>query len=119
MTTKNYQKYTAINGGWAEGANVELYKVNTNNLIGELISSSQYSINNKTGDITFFNIQNKTDIFVICIYFDPVFRLVCNTTNYGPETATIDHIGVIYNIGKRIPILNNGTIIHTPINERI
>lgn len=117
--TKNYKKYTAINGGWASGAIVEVYKVNSNNLSSQLMPSSEYSINNKTGDITFFNTQNKSDVFIICIYFDPAFRLVCNTFNYGPEVISIDHIGVMYNIGKRIPTLNNGNIIHTPISERI
>jgi hypothetical protein len=118
LLTSNYQKYTAINYGWPEGAQVEVYRVNKTNVVGELISPTEYAINNKTGEITFYNSQSKDDKFVLCVYFDPVFRIICNVINYGPDPVIIDHIGVLYNVTKRIPTVNNG-IIHTSISERL
>lgn len=119
LLTQNYQKYTAINGGWPESAQVEIYRVNKVTPTGELISSTEYAINNKIGDVTFYNSQSRDDKFVVCVNFDPVFRIICNVVNYGPDPVIIDHIGVLYNITKRIPTINNGTIIHMPISERI
>lgn len=117
--TKDYQKYTAINGGWPELATIEVYKVNNITPQGEMVSPTDYAVNNKTGMITFYNIQNVTDRFVLCVYFDPVFRILCNVVNYGPDPVIIDHIGLMYNVNKRIPMDKSGNIIHTPINERL
>jgi hypothetical protein len=119
LLTNNYQKYTAINGGWPDGAIVNVYKISSSNVAGELVPATSYALNNKTGDVTFYNANNKGERFVICIDFDPVFRIVCNVSNYGPDPVAIDHIGVLYNISKRIPKTNGGTIIHTLIGDRI
>lgn len=115
----NLLSYTAINGGWSDQARFEIYRVNNSYPEGELVSSSEYAINNKTGRITFYNIQRAEDKFVLCVYFDPEFRILCNVVNYGPSPIIIDHIGVLYNVSKRIPINSQGNIIHTPINARI
>jgi len=117
--TEDYQTYTAINGGWSDLATISIYRVNNTSLSGELVNSNEYAVNNKNGEITFYNIQNKNDKFVLCVNFDPVFRIVCNVVNYGPEPVSIDHIGLLYNISKRIPTDQNGNIIHTPVNMRL
>ncbi len=116
--TQNYQKYTAINGGWPKDAVIQIYRISSTP-IGELVDPGSYAANYKDGTITFYNIQNKTDRFVLCINFDPVFRILCDVTNYGPEAILIDYIGVLYNIAKRIPTDLQGNIIHAPLNERI
>ena len=117
--TEDSKTYTAINGRWPSQASIEVYRVNSLTPKGELIDPSTYAANSNDGTITFYNVQAPTDTFVLCVYFDPVFRIICNVMNYGPETITIDHIGVLYNITKRIPRDSDGNIIHTPINERI
>jgi hypothetical protein len=117
--TQDYITYTAINGQWPHNANIQVYRVNDDIPKGQLVNSSEYASNNKEGTITFYNGQDKKDQFVLCIDLDPVFRFLCNVTNYGPEAAFIDHIGLIYNITKRIPVDSEGNIIHTPISKRI
>lgn len=115
----NLLSYTAINGGWPDQAMFEVYRVNNSYPEGVLLDPSEFAANNKTGRITFYNIQRTEDKFVLCVYFDPEFRIMCNVVNYGPESIVIDHIGVLYNVTKRIPINSQGNIIHTPINERL
>jgi hypothetical protein len=117
--TQDYQKYTAINGRWPDLAQVAVYRSNSSSLNGELVDSKEYAVNNKNGTITFYNTQNRNDKFTLCVTLDPVFRVMCNVENYGPEPIVIDHIGILYNTTKRIPTDKNGNIIHVPINERI
>lgn len=117
--TQDYKTYTAINGRWPDEASIEVYRVNSETPKGELIDPSTYGVNSNNGTITFNNTQRSTDTFVLCIQFDPAFRIICNVENYGPEAVVIDHIGVLYNITKRIPKDVYGNIIHTPINMRL
>jgi len=117
--TQDYQTYTAINGGWPDSAAVEVYRVNDTSVLGELIDPTTYAINNRDGKITFYNVRSSNDMFVLCVNFDSVFRIIMNAINYGPDSAIIDHIGIMYNVTKRIPKDSLGNIIHTPINTRI
>ena len=115
--TEDAKTYTSINGRWPEQATIEVYRVNEETPRGELIDPTTYGTNSNAGTITFYNIQRPEDIFVLCVYFDPSFRIICDVTNYGPEAVIIDHIGVLYNITKRIPRDSDGNIIHMPISE--
>jgi hypothetical protein len=117
--TDDNQKYTAVNGGWPKYSTIEVYRITEDTTTGELIDSGSYAANYREGTITFYNVQKDTDNFVLCIYFDPVFRIMSNVVNYGPEAISIDHIGVLYNIAKRIPRDDQGTIIHSLLTERI
>jgi len=99
--TTDYKTYTAINGGWAKDATIEVYKYSNNINLKELVDSSKYVVNNINGKITFYATQNVNDTFLLRVYFDPLFRIVCNIENYGPVAASIDHIGILYNISKR------------------
>jgi len=116
--TDDRKTYSAINGGWAEGATIEVYTINASTLSYSVVDPSGYTSNNIDGTLTFYTTQDENSIIVLSIYFDSVFRILCNVTNYGPETASIDYIGLLYNIAKRIPTDNNGNIIHTPIDTR-
>jgi len=117
--TKDHKLYTAINGGWTKGAEIEVYAINVTTLSYSVVGSSEYVANNVDGTITFYTTQDENNIFVLSVYFDSSFRILCNVTNYGPETVSIDYIGLLYNIAKRIPIDNNGNITHIPIDKRI
>jgi len=119
MVTSNYKVYKAINGKWPNKVKVDVYRLNSRNPNVILVNPSDYSSNNIEGIISFYSGQPKDDKFVICIEVNPWFRLVCKVVNYGSESAIIHHIGIVYNMMKRIPTDNNGTIIHTPINSRI
>jgi len=119
MVTSNYKVYKAINGKWPNKVEIDVYRLNSRNPNGILVSPSDYSSNNIEGIISFYNGQPKDDRFVICVEVYPSFRLVCKVVNYGSKRAIIHHIGIVYNMMKRIPTDNNGTIIHTPINSRI
>ncbi len=117
--TEDRKKYTAINGKWTEGAFIEIYRINSLTLAYSLVDPSEYIANNVDGTITFYTTQDQNDIFMLSVYFDSLFRILCNVTNYGPETTSIDYIGLLYNIAKRIPKDNQGNIIHVPIDMRI
>jgi hypothetical protein len=119
LTTTNYKLYRAINGRWYEGFSVEVYKYNSNNLEGTLVDSSLYTVNSYKGEVIFETMQSISDLFLICIKQDTSFKFICKITNYGKETAFIDHIDLIYNVMKRIPSDSNGTIIHKTIDNRI
>jgi len=117
--TEDYKTYTAINGKWNSSATIEIYRVNDSNTSGELVDPETYAVNSDEGKITFYNVQGELDKFVLCVYFDPAFRILCEVKNYGPDAAFIDHIGILYNTTKRIPRDINGSIIHSPISERL
>jgi len=102
-----------------KGAKIEIYVINATTLSYSLVDSSEYVSNNIDGTIAFYNIQDESDIFVLSVYFDSLFRISCNVTNYGPETVSVDYIGLLYNIAKRISLDNNGNISRTPISERL
>ena len=117
--TTNRQKYTAINGRWTDGAAIEIYRINSANPLGQLVNSSEYSVNSNEGTITFDSAQDENDIYTLSIRFDPSFRFLCDVTNYGPENVVIDHIVLLYNVTKRIPVDSQGNIIRNPINRRL
>jgi hypothetical protein len=119
MVTTNNKIYKALNGAWPDKVKISIYRINEQHINGILVNSSEYSSNNIEGIISFYNSQPENDKFVICVEVYPSFRLVCKVVNYGSKRAIIHHIGIVYNMMKRIPTDNNGTIIHTPINSRI
>ena len=119
MITENNRVFTAINGRWPEELEVEIYRINSANPNGVLVNSSDYVLNSRIGTATFFNSQDPTDTFVICVYFNPVFRLICKIVNYGSVAAQIHHVGIIYNIAKRVSTDLEGSIIHTPVSTRV
>jgi len=119
MFTTDYKNYFAINGSWANGSAISIYKYNDQDINGILVPALSYSINSINGSIGFSTIQDYSDKFMICIDMSSLFRFICKIKNYGSKTATIDHIGLIYNIMKRIPTSRNGTIIHKTLDKRI
>jgi len=118
LLTDDYKTYIAINGGWPKDAQVELFKI-VNNSNGVLVSSSEYTFNYINGKVTFYNYQNSTDKFIICVGMGNVLRIICNIVNYGPQNIILDHIGVLYNITKRIPYNSDGSILNKSINMRL
>ena len=119
LLTDDFQTYKPINGRWPQDSEIEVYRVNPLIPSGILIDPETYIVNSNEGNIKFYNIQNSSDIFVICISMDPVFRIVCNIVNYGPVGGIIDHIGILYNTTTRIPKDSLGNIIHIPVSEII
>jgi len=119
LVTVNYREYTALNGTWPEKVNINIYRLNSQFPDGDLVDPSEYSANNYKGIITFYNGQVKTDKFVICVEVYPSFRLACKMINYGSKKAVLHHIGIIYNMMKRIPTDSRGNITHKPINLRM
>ena len=108
-----------MNGRWPESCAVSVYRINGQNPNGLLISASDYAINSSEGRITFFNAQSSTDSFIICVEFQPFVRLISKIDNSGNEGAIIHHIGLMYNIMKRIPYDSDGSIIHKTISVRL
>jgi hypothetical protein len=119
LTTKNYKTYLAQNGGWCKDFEIEVYRYNDSMSNGVLVDSSLYTANPFDGKISFLSQQNKRDAFMLCVKMDAIFRFVCKITNYKQESFSIDHIGLIYNIMKRVPRDENGTIIHKTIDNRM
>ncbi|MFA5312964.1 MAG: hypothetical protein WC375_06590, partial [Methanomassiliicoccales archaeon] len=110
--------YTALNGRWSENTAISVYRINNENPNGVLVPPLSYSSNHEAATVTFTTLQPSTDTFVLCVEVEPTFRMLCNVVNYGPEAVSIDHIGVMYNIAKRVPRDSSGNIIHTPFYKR-
>jgi len=119
LVTDDNRIFKALNGNWPDGVGISIYKINTQYPNGQLVDPQEYAANNIEGSITFYNTQNSNNTYVICIEISPSFRLACKVVNYGNARAVIHHIGVIYNMMKRIPTAEDGSIIHTPISSRI
>jgi hypothetical protein len=108
-------KYRAINGGWPSNTEISIFSI----ISGEyrIVNSDRYSHNNKEGTISFKN-SNMVDP-IINIHINPVFRVLCDVSNYGSEGTTINHVALAYNVSKRIPVDGNGNTIRQPIHNRI
>ena len=119
LLTLNYKKYVALNGRWPSKCSIEVYRINSSSPNGQLVDSSLYAKNSKEGTIIFPTVQPKADKFLICVYFDSLFRIVQKTMNYGRTPAVTHYIGAIYNTMKRIPTNSNGNIIHKDIGSLI
>lgn len=117
--TNDFVTYNAINGRWPQGSIVEVLKFNSNFPNGIKIDSSEYAENSTDGSITFNASQNIEDSFTLNVFFDPIFRVICSVTNFGPQEVVLDSVGIMYNVTKRIPRDIEGNIINTPINQRI
>ena len=115
LLSEDFKIYQAINGRWVSGSEIEIYKINDIYPNGNLVSSSLYVSNNIKGEISFYNLQDKNDKFVICVYFPKSYRILCNITNYGASSATINSIGIMYNTVEKY--LNQ--TIHKSIDKRI
>lgn len=119
LITSNYKKYMAINGGWVKGSDINVYQYDSSMFNGILVDSSSYSSNYADGTISFISQQSKLNKFIICIGVSPLFKLICKVKNYGTVPAIIEHIGLIYNVAKRIPVSTNGTIMNKNIADRL
>jgi len=84
-----------------------------------LIDSSEYAANNIEGTITFLAPQDPSTTIFMDLFFASSFRVATRVTNFTDEVAVIHHIGVMYNISKRIPRSSDGTIINVPISKRL
>jgi len=119
MTTEDYKTYTSVNYGWPKEATIEIWRLGATAQTGVLIDSSEYAFNNVDGTVTFLSAQNATDTIFINVFFEPVMRFALKVTNYGQESAIIHHVAFMYNVSKRIPVTNSGSIIHVPISRRL
>jgi hypothetical protein len=119
LLTDDFKTFRAINGRWNKNLEIEVYRLEKNNTQGVFVSPSEYSANAISGTITFLSSQDPSVIFFINVFFASSFRIATRVTNYTDESATIHHIGVMYNVSKRIPRSSNGTIIHVPISKRL
>jgi len=115
--TSNYKTYTAINGRWPKGASISVYRRNSSIPDGVLVSPSEFAANYIEGTLTFYNTQSINDEFLLNVELSSSFRIICNVVNYGPEAAIVDHIGIMYNIMKRVPRDNDGNIVHKNIRD--
>lgn len=121
IITNNYytRRYIAVNGRWPSMANISIYRINSVSLNGVLVNASEYIANSIDGSIIFNSIQPKDDQFVICVDIEPSFRTFCKIVNYDDSVKIIDHIGMMYNVAKRVPRDIHGNIINTPFYSRI
>ena len=119
LITDDNRVFTALNGNWPDRVDISVHRINEQYPNGIVVDASEYAPNNLEGIVTFYTTQPSTDQFAISVEVYPSFRLVCRVTNFGGKRAIIHHIGIVYNMMKRIPTDDNGNIIHTPINSRI
>jgi hypothetical protein len=119
LLTDDFKTFRAINGRWNSNATIEVYRLAEANTQGVLISASEYSANATEGTITFLSSQDPSTTIFMNVFFASSFRIATRVTNFAEEAAVIHHIGVMYNISKRIPRSSDGTIIHVPISKRL
>ena len=119
LNTDDGKTYFASNGRWYSGASVKVYMVNSQTSNGTLISPSLYSINASNGSVVFQNSQSLSDSFIICIDILPSLRLICKVANNDVQSATVHHVGIMYNVTKRFSRDLSGNIINMPINMLI
>lgn len=115
----SYKTYKAINGRWPRNSNISVYQYTSSIDNGVLVNPSLYTTNYAEGSISFISPQSQSYKFVICIELSQFYKLICKIKNYGTKPAIIDHIGMIYNVAKRIPTTTNGTIINKNISDRL
>ena len=82
----------------------------------ELVDPSEYSLNPKTGKIVFSSLQPSDSKLSVSVGFDSSMRVACMITNYGEEAASIDHIGLTYNVAQRMEANSIG-IKRKPISD--
>jgi hypothetical protein len=119
MSTNDQKTYTSVNGRWHKGAIIEVWRISENTPNGELVPETGYSANSTDGQVLFLSAQDINDVIFINVYFGSSIRLAARVLNYSEEAAIIHHIGVQYNVMKRIPRSSDGTIISAPISRRL
>jgi hypothetical protein len=119
IESTDLKTYTAVNGGWTKNETSVVMRILKNETQGTVVPESEYAINNNTGTVTFLSPQDASSVLFIDLFFASSFRIAAKVTNFSKDSATIHHIGVMYNVSKRIPMASNGTIINTPISKRI
>lgn len=119
METTNFRSYIAVNGRWNANATIEVYKLEESATQGVKMPNSSFSANSVDGTVTFLSSQDPSVTIFINIFFNSSFRIATKVTNYAGESATIHHMGVMYNVSKRIPYSSDGTIVHVPISKRL
>jgi hypothetical protein len=119
LLTNDFKTFRAINGRWNVNSEIEIYRLAKDNTQGIIIPPSEYSANPNEGTVTFLSSQDPSTIIFMNVFFASSFRIATKVTNFASESATIHHIGVMYNISKRIPRSSDGTIIHVPISKRL
>ena len=119
LLTDNYKTYTAVNGKWPKNLTIEAYRLSDGDSQGTLIPRSEYSANSIEGTITFLSSQDPSTTVFMNVYLSSSFRIAARVKNYSADATKIHHVGVMYNISKRVPRSNDGTIIHVPISKRL
>jgi len=119
LQTEDFKTYTAVNGRWNANFTLNVYRLGLDETQGTLIDSSEYAANNIEGTITFLAPQDPSTTIFMDLFFASSFRVATRVTNFTDEVAVIHHIGVMYNISKRIPRSSDGTIINVPISKRL
>jgi hypothetical protein len=119
LITENFQNYKAINGRWQSGYEFELYKITDYEKEAILVPKTEYTVNSVDGSINFKSSQGSEYTFFVNLFFASSFRIAVRITNYTDDAATINHVGVMYNVSSRISRDESGSIINVPINRRI
>jgi hypothetical protein len=115
LSTDN-RTYRLVNGGWPESASVEVSRLPPGDREGQLLDPATYVANPSDGTITLFTAQPDGTKIVATVSQSPVIRLICKIVNRSEDAATLDHIGITYNVTRRIKRLPDGTISKQPIS---
>lgn len=100
-TTLDYKTYKATAGGWSDSYSVKVYRINDNHLLGALVSSEKYSVDNGKGEITFNTVQPFNDEFTLVVTMKPYFRVAVDMKNYGTDTIVLDNVTFAYHLVDR------------------
>ena len=114
-TSLDRRLFYLVNGPWPKAAEIEVYR----SVVGgdfEFVPASEYSANPSRGTISLLSIQNPETKLSVSLKFSPFARIACVITNYGEETASVDHIGLTYNVTQRIEQDSSG-IKRKPISD--
>ena len=97
------RRFQLLNGGWPSAATLQVYDL-VSSVDGTLVGPDRYTTNPQSGMITFLNSVAANAKYSGTITFPPLFRLVCQVTNYSDAMAdavALRNIGVSWNVTQR------------------
>jgi hypothetical protein len=112
-TTIDHRTFKLVNGGWPKKSAIEVCLMQPGGKEGAVVDSGLYFADSVAGTITFASAQSGT-VFA-SVSLAPELRMVCEIVNHDSDATIIHHIGLSYNVTRRVRRDSSGTIVRQPI----
>lgn len=115
----NSKNYVAINGGWSEGASVDVYIVRPDEVDGQLASLGSYVLNSSTGTVSFMSPLDDGSRVVLDVKPDKMIRVAIKMVNHSETPIEIGQLTVMFNKTKRFRTYAGGMIMRHQVGDDI